>query len=106
MEEFEFRESDLLAQIKKHIDLVKHLELEANQANLEKEQFKADRINSEQKLESILAEFNKKIFSEKELVVNNFESQLKELNEQVCACGCDALTFQIVVSNATFFLSI
>ena len=27
------RENDLLAQIKKHIDLVKHLEMEKNQVN-------------------------------------------------------------------------
>ncbi len=33
IDEYEMRENDLLAQIKKHIDLVKHLEMEKNQVN-------------------------------------------------------------------------
>ena len=83
IEEYEMRENDLMAQIKKHIDLVKHLEMEKNQALNERDQFQAEKLKSEQKLEGILAEFNNKISKEKEVVVNNFESQFKSINEQV-----------------------
>lgn len=49
----------------------------------ERDQYRNDKINSEQKLEQILEELNNKISKEKENVVSNFETQFKSLNEQV-----------------------
>lgn len=83
VEELESKENDLIEQIKKYVDLVKHLEMERNQAVAEREQFYTDKLNTDKKLETILSEFNEKMLKEKELILNNVESQVKQLTEQV-----------------------
>ena len=49
----------------------------------EKEQACEDRQSAEQKLRSVLLEFDAKISEEKEYVVSNMEARLGSINDQV-----------------------
>ncbi|CAF0876579.1 unnamed protein product [Brachionus calyciflorus] len=82
LEECEAKENELLSQIKKYVDLVKHLEMEKNQAYGERDIYREDKINTDKKLETILRDFNEKILSEKEIILENVESQIKKLTEE------------------------
>ncbi len=98
-------EAELLAQVKKHYDLVMHLELEKNQVKIysnftisilwfiillniykavaDKEQYKLDKENSDKNIKMILNEMNEKILKEKSIVINNVENELKSLTDLV-----------------------
>ena len=52
-------------------------------ANAEKDHYKAEKFNADQRFEEVLNEFNEKIRKEKEIVLENVEHELKSLTEQV-----------------------
>jgi hypothetical protein len=50
---------------------------------MEKEQFKAEKISSEKRLEEIIREFNDKLVKEKALLIESVENEIKNLNQLV-----------------------
>ena len=72
------KENELIGQIKKNVDLVKHLEMEKNQACLEKEQYAEQKLNSDKKYEAFLNEFNENLYKEKKQIIENVDAQMKE----------------------------
>ena len=80
LEASEIKESDLITQIKKYADLVEHIELEKNQAVLEKDQYAQEKMNSDQKIEEFLREFQENLNKEKRQVVENVNEEIEQLN--------------------------
>jgi len=73
----------LIGQIKKYVELVDHLEMEKNSAINEKDQYHNVKIETDQKYENFLKEFNQNMLKEKEKIVENIEIQIKSSTEQV-----------------------
>ena len=82
-DELESKESELISQIKKYVELVDHLEMEKNRALVEKDQYQNEKVEADQKYENFLKEFNANMFKEKEKIVENIETQIKSSTEQV-----------------------
>ncbi len=82
IDEYELKESGMISQIKKYTDLVKHLELEKEKSDTERDQYKIDRQNAEKKLEEIMHDLNQKMLKEKELVLSTMESECQNLQKQ------------------------
>lgn len=84
LDDSEYKESDLITQVKKYADLVKHIEHEKDQAILEKQQCAQEKLNSDNKIEEFLKEFQTNLSNEKKLIVENVETQIEQANEK---CG-------------------
>ena len=55
----------------------------SGKAIAEKEQFRSDKENNDQKLETVLFEFNETMSKEKKKIFENFETQMKNISDQV-----------------------
>lgn len=83
MDESEIKEADLISQVKKYVDLVKHIEQEKDQAVMEKDHYAQEKLNSDKKIEEFLKEFQENLIKEKQLIVANVDDQIEKANAVV-----------------------
>jgi sulfur carrier protein ThiS len=83
IEDFEEKEADLMGQINKYADLVKHLEMQTSQAVAEKEQAVLEKHNSDKRIESLIEDFNGRLSKERETALRDIDKQIRLLTDQV-----------------------
>ncbi len=83
LDEHELKEADLIGQVKRYADLVRHIEQEKEQGCVEKEQYRQDKLLSEKKIEEFLKEFQENLIKEKQTIMDNVESQLEQNTEKM-----------------------
>lgn len=72
-----------MAQVNKYLELVKHIELEKDQANSEKEQYAQEKLKSDKKIETIISEYQENLNSEKKQVIEGMESEINKQSKMI-----------------------